>query len=206
MKNINHEKYALLTIVDMLSLDPDNFLLEDSPDIQNVTDSIGIEVTRAVRNCQVHAAAIAQKYLGEKRKNKNGIEIEQIIIGKEKHFRKNGSILLTSDDIPLICPTKGPANTYGRLTTAEQSIKSKNKKCHNYKQFEAIYLYLFLETAVFEDFEIYNFLKSVFPQVAFQMIFINCISVIYSYDGKCFQNYPLSLKKREYYHTQSAQR
>ena len=120
---IYFEKYALLSIVDCLQLDLENFQLLDKPDLQNDTDSIGVEVTRAITQHVGFTNALTNKHFG---KGKSGKLIKQEI---EKMFPDfKGSVMVIPGDIATISSSKGMDDTQNRLVVAENSIMEKSSK------------------------------------------------------------------------------
>ena len=168
-----YEKYALLTIVDCLKLNLNNFRLSDKPDIRNDVDSIGIEVTRAITTHQGYTNALSSKYFG---KGKSGSSIKEKI--EEEHPNFKGYVGLIDGETVFISSSKGLTDTQNRLNVAKQSILDKERKRHSYKLFDRNYLYVFLGTAIFSEYEITDFLSDLAKEVKFDGIFMNCIDKI----------------------------
>lgn len=193
---IYFEKYALLSIVDCLQLDLENFQLLDKPDLQNDTDSIGVEVTRAITQHVGFTNALTNKHFG---KGKSGKLIKQEI---EKMFPDfKGSVMVIPGDIATISSSKGMDDTQNRLVVAENSIMEKSSKLKDYKLFNKNYLYLFLETSIFEDDEIQSFTNRISQVTKFDGFLINCIDKIHFYENGENRVFEISDNKlKEYKH------
>lgn len=189
-----YEKYALLTIADCLHLNADNFRILDKPDLQNDMDSIGVEVTRAITQNEGFTIALTNKHFG---KGKSGKSIKQEIENEFPVF--NGNVMVISGDIAAISPSKGMVDTQNHLVVAENSILEKLRKFKGYKLFSKNYLYLFLETSIFEDDEIHNFVERLTLKTKFEGFLINCIDKIHYYENGDHRVFEISDNKLKEY-------
>lgn len=197
-KNDNSEVYALLTIADILKLNPNDFVVSDKPDIQNHKDSIGIEVTRAITKHQGYTINLANDFFSVRKKKQNKVfEAKKYI--EEEYPNFEGNISIINGNIAAISPSKGYTFSENRLIEAKNAIIKKEENKENYKLFDKNYLYLFLYTTIFEKDEIEELLDIMIPLMSYDGIFINCIDRIYFHEIKDFSIFELSYNQLNKY-------
>lgn len=197
-----YERYALLTICDILKINVENFEnSSDQPDLQNNFDSIGIEVTRAITDHEGYTNALSNKHFGQ---NKSGKAIKEEILASKQIFK--GSIFVMDNDVAVISPSKGLTDFNSHLETARRSIDIKSEKQKSYKKFKKNYLYLFLGHSLFSKKMINEFLSNEIQKTNFDGIMINCIDRIYFLEKSKFKVFKINENELEYYKLNSFKR
>lgn len=125
-----YEEYARLTLGSIFLYPQENFFCADKPDIQNVVDGIGIEVTRAESKTIIEREKYGSRFFGRKPTEK---EIEKF--DGEFFFRENGTVQAFS-------PTKDMANP-SVFENISFALKFKKDKFDSYEKFNKMGLYCF---------------------------------------------------------------
>lgn len=168
----NYERYAKLTLDIAFPEWRMHFKKCDRPDLQDEIDGIGIEVTSSTPSYIRKADSYGAELLGRK-----------VSVEEEESFL--GEFFLTPDRVAFAySPTKGLVDS-DRSPEIIASISRKRSvwKEKKYKDFCVQGLYIFIGTAVFDDWMLEKIEKSKDFHF-FQIVIINAMDRIYYYqDG-----------------------
>ncbi|MBR6040436.1 MAG: hypothetical protein IKP38_08155 [Clostridia bacterium] len=161
------ERYALLTLYSVFPEWEAHFTRCERPDLQNETDSIGIEVTSSTPSYIREVDSYGQKLLGKEVSEKD-----------EKRFR--GDLFLTADRVAFAySPIKGLEDS-DKGPEIISSISHKRDIWEGYKEFDVRGVYVFTGTSIIDE----EMLKKVEKSDAFsffQLIFVNAMDKLYYY-------------------------
>ncbi len=185
-----YEAYAKISLIDIYNprLNNAKILGVESPDIQDDSNDIGIEVTRSSTNTECMADAIANNFFN---RNLSLSSLKKEVSAKFKTFQGEiGQI----DGVNYVSPSKGLTDTKIELDNIKKSIKIKSRKFQkNYKKFQENDLYIFTGDSFIEKYDIEDIMKDkdVYAN-PFDTIFINCIDKIFVCTSKEFKEIMIS--------------
>ncbi len=173
--NGNHyfEHYAKITLVDYYIFEKDSLIVRDKPDLQSERLDYGIEVTQAILKTEARCNDLkcnVRLSLSEYE------SIDEEISAGEKSFYE---ALRAGESLKNI-----------RIDLIRERIADKLEKLnHNYRIFSTNALYIFAETARFEESDldtIRAYIRTAHTQhtVGYDVYFLNCISKLCIYDSK----------------------
>ena len=163
-----YERYAELTLYNVFPEWKSHFSRSDRPDLQNVIDNIGIEVTSSTPSIIRENLSYGAKLLGGK-------------VSKKEEERYRGELFLTSErDVYAFSPTRGliDADLSPEIISA---ISHKCSKWKGYKEYSKRGLYIFSGTSLF-DKEMLKKIEESESFSFFQIVFINALDRLYYYD------------------------
>lgn len=172
------ERYARLSLQYLPFLDYQKFNCDDNPDLQNETDSIGIEVTRLILPQKAEYESIINRIMGKGLKYDDIKNDERIKPPRFKGKIHNINGIITS------YYGKGLTNTDSYVTECIECIKKKCQKMKKYKKFDKKGLYIFMETAIGTEY-----LTKVYQQIdkidnGFDFYLFNFIDTLYLYNHR----------------------
>lgn len=181
MFNSQHlEYYALLTIEHLFPNSKKIYKLADKPDLQNIRDSIGIEVTSSAPENYRQNERYGEKLLGAK---------IAPIINKIQSF--NGKVKIYDNRVFAIQAfTDNKLKLFERnyVKEIDEILMKKSKKIKSYQHFKTNGLYIFTFTSLLNKDEIGRIaqLKSIH---SFDFIILNCINKIYIIQNGVIRQY-----------------
>lgn len=172
-----YEKYALLSVCQLLNFDHKEFEHSDKPDLQSQRYQIGIEVVRAITEHDGLTDKLVQTYFG---KGLFGDEIVEAINQNNTKGKFKGSVY-SINGIGIISPTKGLYDMSIHRKLIIEKINQKSCKFQNYKHFKTNGLYCFAGTELL-DFDLPPIIDACEKSV-FSIVFINCTDTILQWNS-----------------------
>ena len=180
------EEYAKQSLAFFLNEKMDNFLTTgtERPDLQNPSDSIGIEVTQAISEHEAMSNNLCNRFFG---KGLSGDDIKNEISKNPKYWNKFKGNITSIGKTAAVSPTCGLVDFKEHLNKIsfciEKNLKKINKANH-YNIFKSNYLYIFSHNSLIDKDDI----ERLFPElktlqdyspIKYDAYMINCINKIY---------------------------
>ena len=189
------EAYAKISLIDIYNPELKNAELLECPDIQDCTNSIGVEVTAIPNKQRFMAAKIAKKCFNKE------LDLDDINAIVSEDFKSFNGVIFELEGRKYISSSKGYEDFSGKIDSiAEIILKKVDKFNNNYKRFNENDLYIFCHNANFTVNDITKIVERIdlnaFP---YNKVFFNCIDKIYLFDLKQVNQINISLEKLEKY-------
>ena len=136
-----YEKYANASLKFFYGENHENFVLSESPDLQNEKDNIGVEVTRGISEYEGRLSRLANECMEQ------NLPLDKRVTRANKMFRKN-FLGMVHENLGFVIADPENGHDCGELHVRQiiEKIKIKTDKLQNlYKQFEWNCLYVFAE-------------------------------------------------------------
>lgn len=189
-KKKKQERQALELIAEITNIPVSHFIQGECPDIQNKTDSIGIEVTTAITRQDGITKHLTERIFGHEYIDDDNL---RTAINKiDTRFNGDAYVI---DNIACISSNHGLTDTMDMLDIIKQTVDKKNIKLDTYKQFEHNWLYIDFPSALFEDYEIVWICMYELTRCDFESIIIKTLDKIYKVQENSM---PLCIKIDDY--------
>lgn len=136
-----YEKYANASLKFFYGENHENFVLSESPDLQNEKDNIGVEVTRGISEYEGRLSRLANECMEQ------NLSLDKRVKRANKMFRKN-FLGMVHENLGFVIADPENSNDCGEIHVRQilDKIKIKSAKLENlYKRFEWNCLYVFAE-------------------------------------------------------------
>lgn len=136
-----YEKYANASLKFFYGENHKNFVLSESPDLQNEKDNIGVEVTRGISEYEGRLSRLANECMEQ------NLPLDKRVTRANKMFRKN-FLGMFHENLGFVIADPSNSSDCGEIHVRHilEKIKIKTDKLENlYKKFDWNCLYVFAE-------------------------------------------------------------